>query len=140
MGARPREARRVAATTRRWFKSDDDDDDEADAAAISSYAVAGLGGLLILIAIAATIYMATRKQRKTSGRWADVSSLGAELEAGDAAPPAPIVVLESQSPLSNLIVAAQKKALADAPLPAPGITSPMQESALAKSSPREADL
>ena len=81
--------------------------------------------------------MATRKQRKTSGRWADVSSL---LETGDAAPPAPIVVVDSQSPLSSLCAAAEKKALADAPLPAPGITSPMQESALAKSSPREADL
>ena len=111
-------------------KDDDDDDDGADAASISAYAAAGVGGLLVLVAIAIAIYLGTRKQRKTSGRWADISELGANVEAGEVPPP-PIVVVDAQDAQSPLrhddISLAQKKAMLDAPLPAPALVvdSPM---------------
>ena len=101
-------------------KDDDDDDDGADAASISAYAAAGVGGLLVLVAIAIAIYLGTRKQRKTSGRWANISELGANVETEDVPPP-PIVVIDSQdaqSPLGHEDIAlAQKKVIMDAPKP-----------------------
>ena len=109
-------------------EDEDDDDDGADAASISAYAAAGSGGFLFIVAIA--IYLGTRKQRKTSGRWADISELGANVEAGEVPPP-PIVVVDAQDAQSPLrhddISLAQKKAMLDATLPAPALVvdSPM---------------